>query len=156
MRLTGGLIAAVHVHASSGVRPNVRKNSREWIVKMWSGTHPVMSIQWFVHGLLIGVRADVSAGTIRSMPELSPTKEPDMAAHGGPPDTRAFCLGPHDAGLGSVRPDQVVALGPHDAGLGSVRPDQVVALPRPERLRSWLRRHRLGHSLVRIRCEEGS
>ena len=89
-----------------------------------------------------------------------------MAAHGGPPDPRAFGLGPHDAGLGSIRPDQVVGLGPHDAGLGSIRPDQVVGLgphdaglgsirpdqvagvPGPERLRSWLRRHRLGHSLL--------
>ena len=25
-------------------------------------------------------------------------------------------LGPHDAGLGSIRPDQTVGLGPHDAG----------------------------------------
>ncbi len=26
-------------------------------------------------------------------------------------------LGPHDAGLGGIRPDQAIGLGPHDAGL---------------------------------------
>ena len=37
-------------------------------------------------------------------------------------------LGPHDAGLGSIRPEQTVGLGPHDAGLGSIRPEQTVGL----------------------------
>ena len=37
-------------------------------------------------------------------------------------------LDPHDAGLGSIRPEQTVGLGPHDAGLGSIRPEQTVGL----------------------------
>ena len=37
-------------------------------------------------------------------------------------------LGPHDAGLGGIRPDQAIGLGPHDAGLGGIRPDQAIGL----------------------------
>jgi hypothetical protein len=73
-----------------------------------------------------------------------------MAARGGPSDPRTFGLGPHDAGLGSIRPDQVVGLGPHDAGLGSIRPDQVVGhAARSRRLGASLGRHGFGR-LVRL------
>ena len=57
-------------------------------------------------------------------------------------------LGPHDAGLGSIRPDQTVGLGPHDAGLGGIRPDQTVGLgPGPRGFWSRLSRHWFGRSL---------
>ena len=57
-------------------------------------------------------------------------------------------LGPHDAGLGSIRPEQTVGLGPHDAGLGSIRPDQTVGLgAKPQGFPSWLSRLWFGRSL---------
>jgi hypothetical protein len=50
----------------------------------------------------------------------------DMAIHQTPDDARGNGLRLHDAGLGGIRPDQVVGLGPHDAGLGGIRPDSRV------------------------------
>ena len=37
-------------------------------------------------------------------------------------------LDPRDAGLGNIRPEQMVGLDPHDAGLGNIRPEQMVGL----------------------------
>ena len=37
-------------------------------------------------------------------------------------------LDPRDAGLGNIRPEQMVGLDPRDAGLGNIRPEQMVGL----------------------------
>ena len=41
---------------------------------------------------------------------------------------REVRLGPDDAGIGIVRPDDAPGLGPDDAGIGTVRPDDAPGL----------------------------
>jgi hypothetical protein len=41
---------------------------------------------------------------------------------------RQVRLGPDDAGIGSVRPEETPGLGPDDAGIGSVRPEETPGL----------------------------
>jgi hypothetical protein len=54
-----------------------------------------------------------------------------MPAHGGRSDPHTFGLGPNDAGLGSIRPDQLVG---HAA--------------RPRRLGAWSGRHGFGRTVL--------
>ena len=48
---------------------------------------------------------------------------------------REVRLGPDDAGIGSLRPDDTPGLGPDDLGIGSVRPDDAPG-PAPDNARA--------------------